>query len=135
MAEQEGGDFEWKEFKGEMSLPGDKNRHQVSIYLDVERQSAKVRFQSPLGGSTDWEATHVQTARRLKLHEVVFRTSGLPKAGLELTWKLNITLNDETLAGVVIARPNDLRIKGENGFTLTGPTSGRTGQDNYLTQR
>jgi hypothetical protein len=133
MAEPDRNGPSWKKFIGEMSLPGDKNVHSVSVSLSTERGAVNVHFDSPVGGSSDWEGVNVQMARRLKFHEFVFGTRGLPREGLELTWKMSVALSDETLAGVVIARPGETRIKGECGFILEGPSAGKEGQDNYLT--
>ena len=134
MAGSEGREPDAKLFSGKLNIPGDKGTHRVSVALDTESQAVSIRFESAVGGSSEWHGLDVQMSRRLKLHEVVFRTSGLPQAGLELTWKMNVALDDATLAGVVIARPGETGIKGENGYTLEGPTSGSTGPDNYLTQ-
>ena len=134
MAESDGRGPDAKQFSGKLSLPGDKDTHRVSVAVDTEREEVSIHFDSPLGGSSDWKGLDVQMARRLKLHEVVFMTSGLPQAGLKLTWKMNVTLDDETLAGVVIARPGETGIKGENGYILEGPGRAGKGRDNYLTR-
>ena len=121
-------------FKGEVNLPGDKNTYAVAIFVDRDRQVVKVQFDTPVAGSSDWQGSSVLMARRLKYHEVIFKTMDVPREGLELTWKMNIALTDEMLAGVVMARPNDLRVKGEHGFTLAGLGSGPRAQENYLTR-
>ena len=46
---------------------------------------------------------------------------------------MNIALSDRMAAGVVLARPNDLKVKGEHGFTLVA-SGEASGIDNYLTQ-
>jgi hypothetical protein len=134
MAERDGSESSWSTFIGRMGLPGDKNTHGVSVSLSIEEQVVNVRFDSPVGGSSDWEGVDVQMARRLKFHEVVFKTRGLPADGLDLTWKMSVAHSNEMAAGVVIAQRGETGIKGENGFTLEGPASGKLGPDNYLTQ-
>jgi hypothetical protein len=55
---------------------------------------------------------------RLKYLEVQFRVNGLPREGVVLAWRCNAGYSEDTLAGVVTARPNELRVTGEKGFTL-----------------
>ena len=123
-----------KEYRGEVVIPADKGSHPVSVLVDEERHAVSLRFDDPVAGSSDWEGHSAQVTRRLKYLEVIFKTSGLPVEGLELIWKMNITLDHATGAGVVIARPNDLKIKGEHGFTLVGADDDPSGTDNYLTR-
>ena len=110
------------EYKGALTLPGELEPRAVSLLLDNERQVVTVRFDAPVAGANDWEGTSVSVAGRPKYHEVAFRTIGLPKGAVELVWKVNASLADNTLAGVVAARPNEERVTGEKGFSLTRPT-------------
>jgi hypothetical protein len=48
----------------------------------------------------------------------VFVTTGFPKDTIEIIWKLNANVDDETVAAVAVIRPNELRVSGEKGFTL-----------------
>ena len=80
-----------------------------------------VRFDSTVSGATEWKGASVRVVRRLKYHEVAFTTTGLPKGSVELSWRLNAGLEDGTLAGVLVARPNEERVSGEKGFTLANP--------------
>lgn len=123
------------ELTGKVNLPGDKgqNPHRASLYIDKTGSDVRVRFDEPLGGSEEWDVSSLVITRRLKYNEIVFQTVGLPVESLELIWKMNIALNDRMAAGVVLARPNDLKIKGEHGFTLVAPGE-PYGNENYLTQ-
>lgn len=123
-----------KEYRGKVVVPTDKQSHAVSVTVDEERGAVSLHFDDPVAGSSEWEGLSPQVTRRLKYLEVIFKTMGLPVEGLELIWKMNITLDHTTVAGVVIARPNDLKIKGEHGFTLIGAAGNPSGTDNYLTQ-
>jgi hypothetical protein len=42
----------------------------------------------------------------------------LPVETVEIVWKINAAKFDDTAAGVVAVRPNDMRISGEKGFIL-----------------
>ena len=108
-----------QEYRGVMVLPGEQDERGVSLSVDTAAPSVGIRFDEPIEGSTQWQAQDLTVANRLKYDEVVFITSGLPKEAIEVTWKFNSSLIDDSLAGVVIARPNDQRITGEKGFVLT----------------
>ena len=111
----------WEEYRGEITLPGERQANQASLFIDMEGQGLKIRFNEPVAGAREWEPTSIQARQRLKYNEVVFRTDGLPKETVELVWKVNADKHDGTLAGVVVARPNQLRVSGEKGFTLAKP--------------
>lgn len=102
-----------------MVLPGENDERGVSLMLDTASPSVNIRFDEPIEGNTQWEAQDLTIASRLKYNEVVFFTTGLPKETVEVTWKFNSSLIDDSLAGVLIARPNNLRVTGEKGFVLT----------------
>jgi hypothetical protein len=134
MAEQESKGPNLKVYRGEVIMPGDKESHSVSVLVDEERDAVSLRFDGPVAGSSDWEGLSPRITRRLKYLEVIFKTLGLPIEGLDLIWKMNITLDHATGAGVVIARPNELKVKGEHGFTLVGASGSPSGTENYLTR-
>ena len=106
------------EYHGSLTIPGEAEPRQVSLFLDKERQAIRIHFDEEVAGASEWEGSSVRVVQRLKYTEVQFRTTGLPKETVSLAWKLNASLQDDTLAGVVVARPNELRISGEKGFTL-----------------
>ncbi len=108
----------WDEYHGTLAIPGEQESHSASILLDREGKAVTLRLDAPIGGSAEWTGERVQVAERLKYTEVVFATTGLPREPVELTWKLNAGHVDGTIAGVIIARPNELRISGEKGFTM-----------------
>ena len=110
-----------EEYHGSLTLPSEGEPRAVSVLVDNEREAVTVQFDSPAAGSTRWEAASVRLARRLKYSEIVFTTIGLPQETVELIWKLNASHVDGTVAGVIVARPNEVRVRGEKGFTLVKP--------------
>ncbi len=106
-------------YKGVMVLPGEQDERGLTLSLDTEGPTVDIHFDEPIEGRTAWQAENPTLANRLKYNEVVFTTTGLPKAEIGVTWKFNSSLIDDSLAGVVIALPNDQRITGEKGFVLT----------------
>ena len=108
-----------QEYRGVMTLPGEQEERGVSLSLDAAAPSVSIRFDEPIEGSAEWQVEGLTVANRLKYNEVVFYTTGLPKETVQVTWKFNSSLLDDSLAGVVIARPNTLRVTGEKGFVLT----------------
>ena len=110
---------EVQEYKGVMVLPGEQDERGVTLSLDTAAPSVGISFDEPVEGETEWQAQNLTVANRLKYDEVIFTTTGLPKEAIGVTWKFNSSLIDDSLAGVVIAQPNDQRITGEKGFVLT----------------
>ena len=118
MSEKPKEDSRREKYHGTLTLPGEQEPRSVSLLLDKERQALTFRFDTPVAGATEWEGSSVRVNRRLKYYEVWFSTIGLPKGSVELSWKCNAGLEDGTMAGVVVARPNEERVSGEKGFTL-----------------
>ena len=106
-------------YHGSITLPGDQEPLLIAISLDGARQAVKVGFEQEVAGSTEWHAIDVRIVERLKFFEATFVTSGIPAEGVDLAWRVNADKNDDTAAGVLTVRPNDKRITGEKGFTLT----------------
>ena len=105
-------------YSGVLTLPGEQEDRSVSLFVNSDSKTVSIQFESPIEGATEWQAQDVAFAQRLKYQEFVFFTRDLPKQTVDLTWKFNASLIDDTLAGVIIARPNDLRVTGEKGFVL-----------------
>jgi len=105
-------------FRGQLILPGEQEPRSVQINVEPDRAGLTLRFDVPVEGDTDWAGSNVRIARRLKYSEVVFTTVGLPKETVELTWKINASLLDDSIAGVIIPKPNDQKVTGERGFVL-----------------
>ena len=106
-------------FRGQLILPGEQEPRNVRISVEPDKGDLTLKFDSPVEGDTDWAGSNVRIARRLKYSEVVFTTVGLPKETVELTWKCNASLLDDSLAGVIIPKPNDKKVTGERGFVLS----------------
>ena len=111
-----------EEYQGWLTLPGDPNEHYVSLFLDEGGAGVTIRFDGEVAGATKWDGSSVRVVRRPKYLEVQFRTHDLPQETVELAWKFNAGYQDDTLAGVIVARPNELRVSGEKGFTLVRPS-------------
>jgi hypothetical protein len=118
MSEQNSSTTQREEYTGPITLPGGTEPHQASLVLDREQETVTIRFDTAIAGSSEWKGTKVRYAPRLKYHEFQFMTSGLPKERVDLTWKFNASLLDDSLAGVIIPRPNDQKVSGEKGFVL-----------------
>ena len=112
-------DADTMEYRGTLVLPGEQEARAVSISMNTAEQAVQVRFDQPVEGESDWSGSNVRLARRLKYNEAVFSTTGLPMDPVQLTWKFNASVTDDSLAGVIIPRPNKMRVTGERGFILT----------------
>ena len=118
MTDKRNQDPSWARYNGTLTLPGEKEVRNIGLFFDRVCKAVTIQFDEPVAGSSKWKAASVEIAKRLKYYEVVFKTIGLPKETVELTWKCNASLEDGTMAGVVKARPNEQRISGEKGFIL-----------------
>ena len=107
-----------EEFVGSLTLPGDKEPRKVFLILNETPNTLVLKFHDPIEGTTQWNASTMRITKRQKYLEIWFRTKDLPKANVELSWKCNASLQDNTIAGVVVALPNDEKISGEKGFSL-----------------
>ncbi len=111
------------EYSGAMTVPGEQETRPVSIVYDRDGSRAAVRFEEPVAGAAEWQASQLSVVQRLKYEEVIFITTGLPREGVDLVWKINADYEDGTAAAVVVARPNEHRVSGEKGFVLTAQRS------------
>ena len=114
----------WETYSGSLTLPGELEPREADLLLDAAGPAARVRFRDPVAGAAEWPGSSVRVAGRLKYREVQFTTDGLPVEAVELVWKFNASLHDDTLAGVVIARPNAVKVTGEKGFVLVRAARG-----------
>ena len=106
------------ELRGWLTIPTETEPRQATVLVDRKSNAVSIRFDEPVGDSAQWDGTSLTVVERPKYTEIVFITTGFPKDTVELIWKLNVSVDDETVAGVVVVRPNELRISGEKGFTL-----------------
>lgn len=104
--------------QGSMTIPTETEPRQVAILLDRSREAVSLRFTEPVAGSAEWDGGSLRVVDRPKYTEIQFVTLGLPQETVEMIWKLNASTVDGTVAGVVVVRPNELRVSGEKGFTL-----------------
>lgn len=113
----------WDEYRGSLAIPSETERRGVTALIDREGKAVTLRFDEPVAGAREWVGSGVSVSERLKYDEIQFATNDLPQQTIELTWKFNAGKSEGTIAGVVIAKPNDLRVSGEKGFILTRTTS------------
>ena len=107
------------QFRGALAIPSENDRRDVTLLLADGSKSVTLQFNEPVAGSAEWRGQNVLVMDRPKYQEVQFTTFDLPKETVRLTWKLNRSKLDNTIAGVVVARPNEVRVRGEKGFILT----------------
>ena len=113
----------WDEYQGSVVIPSETDWRDVTALIDREGKAVTLRFDEPVAGSDQWVGSNVNVVERLKYDEIQFATNDLPQNTIELTWKFNAGKEEDTIAGVVIAKPNDLRVTGEKGFILKRTTS------------
>lgn len=111
------------DYCGSLTLPRDQEAQTIRVSLDRGNQEATVTFDGEVAGSQEWRGSDVRIVERLKFLEATFVTCGIPVEGVELAWRINADKYDGTAAGVLSVKPNDKRITGEKGFTLTIQTS------------
>ena len=107
-----------EKFRGMLTIPTEIESRLATIVVDRKSSAASVRFDEPVEGSAEWKSTSLTVVELPKYTEIVFVTRGFPKDTIEIIWKLNANADDETVAGVAVIRPNELRVSGEKGFTL-----------------
>ncbi|MCY4654407.1 MAG: hypothetical protein OXC95_14730 [Dehalococcoidia bacterium] len=108
----------FEQYRGETAIPSEDERHGVSVELDSGDGTVTLRFDEPVAGSSEWVGRNVVFMDRPKYQEIQFTTHDLPKETVELIWKMNKSKLDNTIAGVVVARPNAVRVRGEKGYIL-----------------
>ena len=106
------------QYKGSLVLPGEQDERELSISINPEDQAVQLQFVEPVGGENNWNGSNVKVVERLKYREAVFSTTGLPMDPVQMTWKFNTSNSDDSLAGVIIPKPNTMRVTGERGFIL-----------------
>ena len=108
-----------QELRGPLTIPSETEPREAAVLLDREEGTISVRFDEEVAGSAEWSGSSLSVIDRPRYVEIQFVTTDLPKETIELIWKLNASFEDDSVAGVVSARPNRLRVSGEKGFTLT----------------
>ena len=103
---------------GTASIQTDPRAH-TAVELDSGDGTVTLKFDEPVAGSSEWVGQNAIFMDRPKYQEIQFTTFHLPKETVELIWKMNKSKLDNTIAGVVVARPNSVRVRGEKGYILT----------------
>ena len=109
---------EFLKYEGVLNIPGVDDPMQIFATIDVANNEVSIELEESEGLLSRWKCSNVEIARRTKYHEIVFMTQNLPIETVELTWKFNASLTDRSLAGVIVPKPNKLRVAGEKGFIL-----------------
>ena len=107
-----------EQFRGALAIPSETDRRDVTVVFDKAEGSVTLKFDEPVAGSADWHGQDVKFMDRPKYQEIQFATVDLPRETVRLTWKMNESKLDNTIAGIVVARPNEFRVTGEKGFIL-----------------
>ena len=108
-----------EQFRGSLAIPSETDRRDVTVVIDRSDGSVTLNFDEPVAGSAEWRGENVLLLDRPRYQEIQFATTDLPVETVVLTWKMNQSKLDNTIAGVVVARPNTVRVRGEKGFILT----------------
>ncbi len=106
-------------YRGSLAIPSENDRRGVTVAFDRAAESVTLEFDEPVAGAAEWRGRNAIFMDRPRYLEIQFVTLDLPKETVELTWKMNESKLDNTIAGVVVARPNAVRVRGEKGFILT----------------
>ena len=106
------------EYTGTLRIPGTKEDGAVTLIVGLENKSVRLNFSGPEIKDMNFQIGSVTVRNLLKYDELHFITSGLPIKDVDLQWKTNIARADNSVAGVIIARPNKHKVVGEVGFSL-----------------
>tara|TARA_Y100001936_G_scaffold253692_1_gene320121 strand:- start:2993 stop:3367 length:375 start_codon:yes stop_codon:yes gene_type:complete len=105
-------------FTGNLRIPGTIEETGVDLTVSLSSKSVDLAFSSPEIERLSFQIGSITVRNLLKYDELHFVTSGLPIEDVDLQWKTNIARADNTVAGVIIARPNKHKVVGEIGFSL-----------------
>ena len=106
------------EYTGTLRIPGTKEDGAVTLIVGLENKSVRLNLSGPEFKDMDFQIGFVTVRNLLKYDELHFITSDLPIKDVDLQWKTNIARADNSVAGVIIARPNKHKVVGEVGFSL-----------------
>ena len=106
-------------YKGSGFIPGIDEKIELTAHINEEERSVVIQFDHEVGGESTWHGNDVEMNQRPKYNEIVFRTTDLPVETVDLVWKFNASKIDNSLAGVIVPKPNKLRVSGEKGFVLS----------------
>jgi len=108
----------WEEYRGSVVIPSQTEQRGLTVLLNIADNAVTVKFDEPVAGAAEWKGANVRIVERLKYHEIQFATTDLPVDTVELAWRMNAAKAEPSIAGVVVVRPNEIRISGEKGFIL-----------------
>lgn len=105
-------------YTGTLRIPGTSEETAVNLTVGLDDKSVELSFADPGLNDINFQIGSITVRNLLKYDELHFVTTDLPIKEVELQWKTNIARADNTVAGVIIARPNKLKVVGEIGFSL-----------------
>jgi hypothetical protein len=105
-------------YEGSGFIPGVEKEVGIAASIDESDESVVIKFDREIGGEFTWHGNNVEMNKRPKYNEIVFRTTDLPIETVDLVWKFNASRIDNSLAGVIVPKPNKLKVSGEKGFVL-----------------
>lgn len=105
-------------YTGTLKIPGTSEETAVNLTVGLDDKSVELSFADPGLNDINFQIGSITVRNLLKYDELHFVTTDLPIKEVELQWKTNIARADNTVAGVIIARPNKLKVVGEIGFSL-----------------
>ena len=106
------------EYTGTLRIPGTKEEGAVTLIVRLDNKSVRLNLSGPEFKDMNFQIGSVTVRNLLKYDELHFITSDLPIKDVYLQWKTNIARADNSVAGVIIARPNKHKVVGEVGFSL-----------------
>lgn len=105
-------------YSGSLRVPGTSEETAVNLIVGLDDKSVELRFSDPGFSDINFQIGSITVRNLLKYDELHFVTTDLPIKEVDLQWKTNIARADNSVAGVIIARPNKHKVVGEIGFSL-----------------
>ena len=105
-------------YSGTLRIPGTSEETGVNLIVGLDDKSVGLRFSDPGFSDINFQIGSISVRNLLKYDELHFVTTDLPIKEVDLQWKTNIARADNSVAGVIIARPNKHKVVGEIGFSL-----------------
>ena len=103
---------------GTVKIPGTAEETTIHLTVSLDDKSVELSFADLELRNINFQISRVTVRNLLKYDELHFVTTNLPIKEVEMQWKANIARADNSVAGVIIVKPNKLKVVGEVGFSL-----------------
>jgi len=103
---------------GTVKIPGTAEETTIHLAVSLDDKSVELNFTDLELRNINFQISRVTVRNLLKYDELHFVTTDLPIKEVEMQWKANIARADNSVAGVIIVKPNKLKVTGEVGFSL-----------------